>query len=252
MLYGRDSTALSRDSRQRLSLALDRCPRWEADDAILSHQVRLGAAVYVGAPALLYALRGARGKRYVACVAMDSPARLPAWQAASDDDGTDDVFILLNIEQRTEFWRGLFSRENVGEQDFIERAREAFPDLVFAPSLSFRKFDGNYRELRDWVVTVLGVVHDHFPTVLREHKGLPDSVQAALGQFGLNLSPESPKTRNNPKVIKQRDVEHEGVTYRCEWHAKKEGHRNRVHFSVPEPRLGGRILIGIFVDHLDT
>ncbi len=29
-------------------------------------------------------------------------------------------------------------------------------------------------------------------------------------------------------------------------------HRNRVHFSLPEQRLGGRVLIGIFVDHLDT
>ncbi|MGW2849900.1 hypothetical protein ACWC5G_34865, partial [Streptomyces sp. NPDC001274] len=52
--------------------------------------------------------------------------------------------------------------------------------------------------------------------------------------------------------MKQREIEHDGETYRCEWHGKKERHRNRVHFSLPDQRLEGRVLIGIFVDHLDT
>ncbi|CAM5682209.1 hypothetical protein SCALM49S_07336 [Streptomyces californicus] len=52
--------------------------------------------------------------------------------------------------------------------------------------------------------------------------------------------------------MKQREVVHGGEKYLCEWHAKKDRHRNRVHFSLPEQRLDGRVLIGIFVDHLDT
>ncbi|OEV31786.1 hypothetical protein AN219_02990, partial [Streptomyces nanshensis] len=59
-------------------------------------------------------------------------------------------------------------------------------------------------------------------------------------------------TRAKEKVMRQRDVEHGGETYRCEWHAKQHPARNRVHFTLPEQQLDGRILIGIFVDHLDT
>jgi hypothetical protein len=51
--------------------------------------------------------------------------------------------------------------------------------------------------------------------------------------------------------MRQRDVNHEGQVIRCEWHSKLEPHRNRIHFAFDDT-LGGKILIGIFVDHLDT
>lgn len=96
------------------------------------------------------------------------------------------------------------------------------------------------------------MVHDHFADALAKHAGKPADVQAELGHHGLVLSPESPKTRSKPKIMKQREVVHEGEVYRCEWHAKKEPSRNRVHFSLPAQSLGDRVLIGIFMDHLDT
>lgn len=117
---------------------------------------------------------------------------------------------------------------------------QSFPGLVFADSLSFRKFDGTYAEMRDWVVQLLGVVHDHFADAVTRHAGQPHQVQAELGRFGLDLSPKSPNTRSKRAIMKQREVGHEGESYQCEWHGMKERHRNRVHFTLPEPRLGGR------------
>ncbi|CAM5599010.1 hypothetical protein STENM223S_11631 [Streptomyces tendae] len=84
-----------------------------------------------------------------------------------------DVFFLTGASSLTDFWRDLLRRENVAEQSFVERAREAFPDLVFADSLTFRRFDGTYGEMRDWVVRVLSVVHDHFIDALAKHAGIP-------------------------------------------------------------------------------
>ena len=50
--------------------------------------------------------------------------------------------------------------------------------------------------------------------------------------------------------MKQRDAVFEGKTYRCEWHSKIEPHRNRIHFFPPP--VGSEIVVGLFVDHLDT
>lgn len=43
-----------------------------------------------------------------------------------------------------------------------------------------------------------------------------------------------------------------GVRLRCEWHSKIEPHRNRIHFFPGDERTGGRLVVGIFVDHLRT
>ena len=52
--------------------------------------------------------------------------------------------------------------------------------------------------------------------------------------------------------MRKRDVEYEGIIFRCEWHAKLKREINRIHFSVPSDELAGKILIGVFVSHLDT
>ncbi|MFI7869302.1 hypothetical protein [Streptomyces salinarius] len=56
----------------------------------------------------------------------------------------------------------------------------------------------------------------------------------------------------NAKAWEQRNVSHEGTTYRCEWHGKRRWDRDRVHFSLPIPEHDDRVLVGIFVGHLAT
>jgi hypothetical protein len=248
---------VDRDTLMRTRLLMDRCPSWDTEPFDGPELVEVDGEVKVEAQSIGYAWHHARGGRHTACVVFPVAQRL-GWHAVSavegpsDDPESVDVFFLAEPAALTDFWRSLFKLENVAEAEFLDRAREAFPGLVFADSLSFGKFDGAYRDLRDWVVDVLSVVQDHFADALRKHAGQPDRVQDELKPYRLTLSPESSNTHRNKKAMRQRDVKHDGETYRCEWHAKKDGHRNRVHFSLPEQRLGGRILIGIFVDHLDT
>ncbi|WP_328440600.1 hypothetical protein OHA71_32950 [Streptomyces sp. NBC_00444] len=257
VLYEGEAPRVGRDARLRMVRLMDRCPSWDTDLPGLPDQVEVGGVVQELAWSVGYAWWRTRQRHHVACLVFASGDRR-GWQQVSAADGangepvTEEVFFLAEASPFSEFWRSLFARENVAEPDFFDRAREAFPELVFADSLSFRKFDGTYTEMRDWVVRVLAVVHDHFADALVTHSGQPSDVQAELGRFGLDLSPESPNTRSKPRIMKQRDVKYDGETYRCEWHGKKERHRNRIHFSLPDPRLDGRILIGIFVDHLDT
>lgn len=239
------------DERLLMGSLMDRCPSWDTGLPGLTDRVTVGEDPIEPAWSLGYALwQGKRG-HHVGCLVLPSAARR-GWRPASGGGAESEVFFLAETSTVPEFWRGLFARENVPQSEFFSRMQVAFPELVFADSLTFRKFDGGYRDLREWVVEALTVIHDHFATAWTEHEGNGHVVQQVLGSHGLDLSPESTNTRANKSVMKQREVSHGGEDYLCEWHAKQHPARNRVHFSLPDPRLGDRILVGIFVDHLDT
>jgi hypothetical protein len=250
-LYEPAARDVSRDSRVRLGLLMQRCRTWDTDLDGLGDRVTVEGQDLESAWSISYALRQALGGKAAACLVFPTASR-SGWLLVSGAAGMTEVFFLHDADDLTRFWQGLFQREDVPENEFFDHAREAFPHLAFANTLTFRKFDGTYRDLRDWVVHALSIVNDHFPSALVKHSGQQLDIQAELGSMGLELSRESQNTRRKPEIMKQRDVEHEGETFRCEWHAKQHPARNRLHFSIPEPRLGGRVLIGIFVDHLET
>ncbi|MQY29478.1 hypothetical protein [Nocardia aurantia] len=61
-------------------------------------------------------------------------------------------------------------------------------------------------------------------------------------------SPESANTHANRAAMRRRTVRFGDRSIVCEWHAKLEPTRNRVHFAIEEDR----VYIGLFVDHLPT
>ena len=192
-----------------------------------------------------------RGGHLMSCLVY-SPCGRRGFYRTADEAGDADVHFWAEPADLPGFWRGLFTREGISEREFFDLAEYAFPALVFHPALRFGAFDGSYPELRDRVVQILGGLNDHLATALAACHGLPHQVGAAMGKYGVDLSPESPNTRSSPALMRKREVVLDGATYRCEWHAKLERHRNRIHITLPEPRLDGRVLVGIFVSHLDT
>ncbi|QBI56458.1 hypothetical protein [Streptomonospora litoralis] len=250
-LYGVDAPPIPADTRRLLGQLLDRCRSWDDDETgALPDAVKVGDDDVDPAWSLGYALDNAYRRHGTGCVAFTDRRR--SWLPVSAGGQEAELCFLVSPEDRPGFWQGLYSRENVPEQRFFDYAPNAFPNLVCAPTLRFGAFDGTYAELRDWVVRALAAIDAHFADAVAACKGQPDRIEAHLGAKGIDASPESPNTRSNPKAIAQRDVEYRGETYHCAWHAKKERHRNRVHFSLPDERLDGRILVGIFTDHLDT
>ena len=140
------------------------------------------------------------------------------------------------------------SWRNVPESEFFERARLAFPRLVFAADISFRRFQGAYRTLRPKVVDHLGRINDRFPEVYAAQNGMPNAISSHLG---IDVSIEG-NTRSSERLMRLRDVEYRGQVYRCEWHSKLEPHRNRIHFCVIDGVAETDVLIGIFHEHLTT
>lgn len=199
--------------------------------------VRLGIAVDRALPhgdTLMQFFGETAGAAHPVAVEVNPRGELTSWPTGFFDQLETDLGGLARTSQASS--RGYGSRV----------------DVVFHPSLNFGRFDGPYRDVLQAVVTAFGALNDHFARVMAEQAGIPHQVAAALGQYGLDLSPESPKTRASKKRMSERTVSFHGNIYQCEWHAKLTRGGNRIHFSLPQPDLGGRILIGIFVDHLET
>ncbi|MEU8737125.1 hypothetical protein ACFYPK_01015 [Streptomyces halstedii] len=249
-LYDHSKRSVSPDVRRRLAKLMDKCTSWDSSENVTA-PVKVDSVPMDTAWSVHYALHSAAAGKSVACLGLSSSGRRN-WLRVACEEATAEVYFFATAQEMPEYWRELYLREDVPEHRFFELAGFAFPALVMSSGLTFRKFDGSYGEMRDWVVKALSAINDEFATAISANMGQPYAVQAFLGHLGLNLSPESPKTRANVKAMRLRDVEHGGKTYRCEWHAKKDPHRNRIHFSLPAPTLGGRILIGTFIDHLPT
>lgn len=255
-LFNPEASSVNRDTLRLLGRLLDKCPSWredapgiissvtiapagdgsDADQEFLDLGFSLGVVLHCG--------------RRMACLTFGATRRGP--RTMSSEGVTAQTYFFSTSTELCNFWRWLYSEEAIAEADFFALADRAFPALEFHPDLKFGAFTGNYLHLRDTIVKVLGVLNDHFAAAMTQHAGLPHQVQAALGAYGVNLSPESPKTRSSPKLMAQRTVDLHGHPYVCEWHAKLNPDRNRIHFSLPHSQLAGKILIGIFTKHLDT
>lgn len=248
-LSGIRESSVSPDTRRRCQIVFDRC--WDWDDATpdLDTEVVIDGAAPVMALSVGFALAMALQRSAISCLTFPATSR-DGFVKVQGAKGQAEIFFFSKPMKLVTFWRHLFIFEDVVEGEFFELVKLAFPMLVLHPALSFRRFVGTYAGLRDDVVSILAAINDHFIDALREGSGVPANVQAILGHHGVTLSPESPKTRRSESLMRARDVVYKDQTYRCEWHAKIERHRNRIHFTLPSADLGGKILVGFFVEHL--
>jgi hypothetical protein len=250
---GGPGESVSRDERRRTAALMDKCRSWDPDATPDAPSGVTVAGQTHESWTLGHAVCRTRDGYSTACLLFAARADLSGWQPVASEAGEVELFFLRSAPQLTAFWRDLYQRENVQAPNFFSLAGHAFPALVMAPTLTFRRFDGSYRDLREWVVQALSALNDSFADALEQHAGIPARIQAEFGRFHVDLSPESTKTQANADAMRQRSVKHDdGETYSCVWHAKQHPARNRIHFSLPDQRLGGKILVGVFVDHLPT
>lgn len=245
---------ISRDTRLRMAKLMDRCHSWEPEpDSDIPDKVVVAGHTRELAYSLGYALSRTLAGHTMACIVFPAGPLPNGWHATqSPMTEAAEIYFLRTASDLPKFFRGVLKREFVPEELFLTLAIDAFPNLVFNSSLSFGKFKGSYREVYDWVIDVLTTINENFSILVHKYKGESSKVKARLSQLGINASPESPNTHRDRQAMRQRYVkcEEDGVVYRCEWHAKRHPLHDRIHFSLPEPQLGGRIFVGVFVDHL--
>ena len=240
---------LDRDLSLRLLTMLDRCEAWSRSVAVGVHS----GVIVDGSPCdgdgIAWARELAIQEKWTAVVSTSH--RFLAGVHSVDKPSQSlavNVYFAVTTEDHPGFFRLLYEWDDVPESEFLERAKLAFPRLLFSANISFRNFRGAYRTLRPKVVCHLGRINDSFPEVLAAENGMPDAMSSRLG---IDVSIEG-NARGSPRLMRQRDVEFFGQVYRCEWHSKIEPHRNRIHFCVIDDRAETKILIGIFTEHLPT
>ncbi|MEU9340470.1 hypothetical protein AB0D74_04500 [Streptomyces sp. NPDC048278] len=263
-LYTPDA-GLPTDERRLLQQLLQKCRIVSPGEADLPCPVRRADAPdsdwRESSWGMAHALARAAAGRATSCLWPSYASAAQDWPsgwitvARRTEAGEDAVRLhLLRLPGETPgFWRAIFTAESVPAERFFDLTPDAFPDLLFAESLRLNHFKGAYVDVLPWLVALLGALNDQFTQALSACAGDQKQVIARFAAMGLDISPESPNTKRNAKAWEQRNVAYEdGVEYRCEWHGKRLWDRDRVHFSLPIPAQGNRVLIGIFADHLDT
>lgn len=248
LLYERASD-IDADTLRRCSELLDRCLDWdeEVDDVPTACVVR---EKQVESWSLGYAVMRS-ADYFMACLGCSVSQRKGLSPVAAGDASVE-IFFVVDPSDLIPYWQLVVAREKVGVDHFFAMAHRAFPQLVFHPDLDFRKFEGAYDEVYDWVVRVFAVLNNYLAESFEYRKGVRQLVQGDIASYGIDISPESTQTHKNKKADGQRMVEFDGRLYSCEWHAKRLWNVDRIHFTVPGSLPDGGTLIGRFVKHLDT
>lgn len=237
---------VERDLRNRTYGVLDKCQTLDGDPSFfISPDIILGSELRESyGLAAAYEVRQVRGFVGV-FVAGECAATL---ELSRHGEGPEFVPAVWDEVSRTQFYQAAICEEVKDEAEFFLRAEHAFPRTRFAEGVSFKRFDGAFRDLLPEVVRHLGIVDRNFIRVHHEETGRSDLVAARLG---LNISIESSRTRRS-KHMKARNVDYKGTIYVCEWHTKIEPHRNRIHIAIASDGGEEILLVGMFVNHLST
>ncbi|MEX3105120.1 MULTISPECIES: hypothetical protein [unclassified Streptomyces] len=245
------------DERRLLQRLLDKCRSVDVTDTDLPSPVRITDAPWIEPSwGTAHALSRATTGRAMSCLLPPSHGWPSGWHTVErNTDGARDevrLHVLTVPEDTLTFWRGVYDHERVPADHFFTLTADAFPRLLFADSLRLNHFKGTYSEVLPWLLKLLAALNDHFGRTLTECGGDQNQVKDRFAALGLDISPESSNTKKNAKAWEQRNVMYQKATYRCEWHGKRLWDRDRVHFSLPLAGHNGRVLVGIFTNHLDT
>jgi hypothetical protein len=239
---------LRRDEGLLLLGLLSKCASIDDDAEDLDPEVSVDGGLRVTSYgiALVHAGMSAAACRGRAVISLSHLGRSEMHTVTRNDQTVDVLFVVDFADERL-LWRAIYDLEDVSEAAFFAIAKRAFPELLFAPTLSFRRFQGGYA-VRAVVVRHLGALNDNWTAAYAAEAGKAEAISTLMG---VDVSRESANTRASEELMRHRDVEFADTVYRCEWHSKLEPHRNRVHFHPASESLAGP-LIGIFCDHLPT
>ncbi len=241
-----------RDTRVRLALLLDKCRTIAPEETDFPQQVHVNGTQRETSWGMSRALAHGDTGRMTSCLVLQTSPWPTGWVSIEREGSQTELHILADVSEIPEFWRGVITREAVPEQEFFALATPAFPGLLFVESLNFHHFRGAYSEILPWAVRLLSALSDNFAAIISRHNG---DYSRVIGEFrarDLDISPESSQTKKNKKAWGQRNIMYDGKEYRCDWHGKRLWDRDRIHFSLPIPERGGKILVGVFDGHLDT
>lgn len=245
------------EARRRLGIALGKMANWEEDGTPDALEVDFEGAS-IEAPTLAWAWARRGDGHAVACLAFASAGPTGARRVALAGVARELHFV-SRPKERVDFLRSSLLTERLSADAFSTRAVRAFPNLLWR--------DGVMQELRthkasffddrlDMTVRDLSVLDEHGAAIF--HVETEQSARAArLAARGVDASSESGNAKGFAKAVKDHTRTWRGGAVQFWWHTKLTHNDGRIHFLHEPPGPGvdpnhphGRIVIGIFADHL--
>lgn len=239
---------LDRDLRILLGNSLDRLPVWDSSFGNPEYALTDGSSKVDFAPSVGLCLIAPTAEPWaVLCVAGGAFSGRCEVAPEGVEDRTPVWFLDEAVTLR-DFWRDSLIRYNGTPADLSAAASYACPETIFAPNIwsQVGRFEGPWHHIRGLLIPVLAGLNDGIVPIFQEVNDNYERMARMSARHGVNCSPESPQTHGNAAAMKQREAHFPDGVRVCEWHAKLELRRNRVHFCVD----GDTLYVGVFDQHL--
>lgn len=255
LIYREDISPLERDVRTLLIHIINRCERWDDDFKPVKTCFEI-AGIQINATSLNYVFEQIVAGRAMACVCLPRNSQAVGECEVARGNNSTSIYFLTNENQAVGFYRAIIEIENLNEADYIFHTPLAFPDLYFVQDIhkQFRKFNQKYSVVRSQVTRHLSALNDDFRDLCEQHNHNMEMVFRILkSDKGIDVSGESHPTRQNRTAMREREVIIDGETVVCEYHTKLTNTYDRIHFHIGKQGIAeGKVIIGIFADHLTT
>jgi hypothetical protein len=252
-LYRDDSPILiPPDVRIRIASAFNRLSKWQDVDLPWpeSFDVAVAGAASELAPSIAWAYAQTRHNAADAIACITHPIRRETGKFEVSVSGTaTSVWFVLTARDCERFFRWLIIESTTNSDEMEALSAFAFRGLDFVP----KSFDGigsmskPYRVLVPAIVTHLAAFSDEGARIF---SGAWNRASAEFGPFGVDISDENGNTKANATARAERTIIVNGEERIFWWHSKLERHQDRIHICPRKVADGGRILVGIFCDHL--
>ena len=255
LMYRKDISPLEHDVRIRLMIMIDRCRHWDDDFESIETCFEIADA-QINATSLNYVFEQIVNGRAMACVCLPKNDQAVGECEVTRGDNRIPIYFLTNENQAIGFYRAIIEIENFNGADYIFHTPLAFPNLYFVQDIhrQFRRFRQRYSEVRPQVTRHLSALNDDFRDLCEQNNHNMGVVFRILkSNKGIDVSGESPLTRRNRTAMQEREVFIDDERVVCDYHTKLTNTYDRIHFHPGTQGVAeGKIIIGIFAEHLTT
>lgn len=244
--------SIPREIQERIASTFSGLLKWQDIDSKwpTSFSIQVGGKPVEEAPSVAWAHKQTTNdpSRPVGCVVFPG-GRASGFFPVIVDKKSTSLWFIADKKEYCLFFRWLITSTTTNHNEMKKIAPSAFPSLDFAEGAfdGIKNMSKPYRDLVEVLVHHLGVLSDDGKRIFQ---GPRQDVAAEFGALGVNISDENGNTKSNRLARKERTIEINGVETIFWWHTKLERHQNRIHLNPERVGNGGRLLVGIFCDHL--
>jgi hypothetical protein len=254
-LYANDTPIqIPHDVRERIAAIFGRLQPWQDLSFAWpnSFDVIVEGGPSEGAPSIAWAhaQTSIGAANAVACIVHGERRKSGLLDVICDERCIGTWFVSTTQEFQN-FFRWLIIHSTKAPDELAALSGLAFQNLDFVESV----FDGikvmskPYVNLVTEIVHHLGVFSDHGQSIF---SGPWIRVPSEFGSLRVSISDENGNTKRNNRARLERTKLFKGVHHVFWWHSKLEPDRDRIHICPDKVVSGGRIIVGIFCNHLTT